>query len=185
MAGEKVTKPGRHAGRPTTLGTLRRGIGLKVAEVAKRAGLPISVASRLDAGIDEAVSIAAVRRYAEALGGDLEVYVKIGERGLWRLRLDVSDVSGCAGDPSGDTGGVAAKKSAAKAAAGKVSTVKKAVKAPPKRGRPARADGAATEAILFRVTRTEYAELQAVAAAAGKPLATFVRDLALSVTEKR
>lgn len=62
---------------------------------------------------------------------------------------------------------------------------KKAAKKAPKKGRPPRSTaGAATIAILFRVTVEEHAALVTAAAAAGKSLAAFSRDAALSVTER-
>lgn len=45
----------------------------------------------------------------------------------------------------------------------------------PRRGRPPRADKAATERIEIRVTRLERAEWQAAAARAGVPLSEFIR----------
>lgn len=61
---------------------------------------------------------------------------------------------------------------------------RKPTKKAPRKGRPPRStEGAATVAVMFRVTAAEHAAL--LAAAGEKPLATFVRDLALSSTKTR
>ena len=88
------------------------------------------------------------------------------------------DVSACVGDHSGDTGRVAVKKSAAKKTVKKPTAKKAAVKNVG--GRPARAGKAATTGLFIRLTEAEREALAAGARKAGKPLAAFVRDAAVS-----
>lgn len=55
---------------------------------------------------------------------------------------------------------------------------------PKKLGRPPRGSEAADVRVLVRLTTKEHASLEAAAKRAGKPLATFVREAALSTAEK-
>jgi len=65
-----------------TLRELRQGLELTQQQVAERADMTQSELSRLESRTDHRVST--LRRYVEALGGELEISVVVGKR---RLKL--------------------------------------------------------------------------------------------------
>lgn len=68
-----------------TLRELRQGLELTQQEVADRADMTQSELSRLESRADHRIST--LRRYVEALGGELEIAVVVGKR-----RLKLTDV---------------------------------------------------------------------------------------------
>ena len=81
-----VVRPGRHAGRPTTLATLRKGAGITQADVAERSGMSQPYVSKLEADEGLDVLLSTLRKYVEALGAELEIRVVKGE-GSWRVKV--------------------------------------------------------------------------------------------------
>lgn len=65
-----------------TLRELRQGLDLTQQQVAERADMTQSELSRLESRTDHRIST--LRRYVEALGGELEISVTLGKR---RLKL--------------------------------------------------------------------------------------------------
>lgn len=79
-ASERVTKRVKQELAALTLRELRQDLELTQQQVAERADMTQSELSRLEGRSDLRVST--LRRYIEALGGELEISVTLGKRKL-------------------------------------------------------------------------------------------------------
>jgi predicted transcriptional regulator len=82
---ERVRQRAQTQLREQTLRELRLGLELTQQEVADRASMTQSELSRLESRADHRVST--LRRYVEALGGELEIAVLVGKQ-----RVKLTDV---------------------------------------------------------------------------------------------
>jgi hypothetical protein len=81
-AAARATSRAREEIRELTLRELRQGLDLTQAELADAASMTQSELSRLESRADHRIST--LRRYVEALGGEIEITAIIGKR---RVRL--------------------------------------------------------------------------------------------------
>jgi predicted transcriptional regulator len=79
---ERVSRRAEAEIHQLTLKELRKGLDLTQAELAQAADMTQSELSRLESRADHRVS--SLRRYVEALGGEIEITAIIGKR---RVRL--------------------------------------------------------------------------------------------------
>ena len=79
---ERVSKRAESELQALTLRELRRGLELTQQQVADRADMTQSELSRLESRADHRIST--LRRYVEAMGGELEIAVVVGKR---RIKL--------------------------------------------------------------------------------------------------
>ena len=70
--------------RAYRLAELRRELGFNQASLARRLGISQSRVSRIERGDLDHTEIATLRAFTEALGGELEITVRLGDE---RLRL--------------------------------------------------------------------------------------------------
>jgi predicted transcriptional regulator len=84
-AAERVTLRARETVRELTLRELRQDLNLTQTELARAASMTQSELSRLESRGDHRVST--LRRYVEALGGEIEITAVIGTR-----RVKLTDV---------------------------------------------------------------------------------------------
>ena len=84
-ADARVSERARSELEALTLRELRQGLALTQQQVAERADMTQSELSRLESRADHRIST--LRRYVEALGGELEIAVVVGKR-----RLKLTDV---------------------------------------------------------------------------------------------
>jgi hypothetical protein len=85
QAVERVASRAREQARELTLKELRQGLDLTQAAVALAADMTQSELSRLESRADHRVS--SLRRYIEALGGEIEITAVVGGR-----RVKLTDV---------------------------------------------------------------------------------------------
>jgi predicted transcriptional regulator len=81
----RVTSRARGEARELTLKELRQGLDVTQAELADAARMTQSELSRLESRADHRIST--LRRYVEALGGEIEITAIIGNR-----RVKLTDV---------------------------------------------------------------------------------------------
>ena len=79
---ERVSKRAEAELQALTLRELRQGLELTQQQVADRADMTQSELSRLESRADHRIST--LRRYVEAMGGELEIAVLVGKR---RIKL--------------------------------------------------------------------------------------------------
>ena len=84
-AAARVASRARDEVRAITLKELRQGLEVTQAELAEAAEMTQSELSRMESRLDHRVS--SLRRYLQALGGDIEVTAVIGNR-----RVKLTDV---------------------------------------------------------------------------------------------
>lgn len=65
--------------RAFRLGEVRKAYDLKQEDVAKRLNVSQSRVSRIERGDLDTAQISTLRAYAQALGGDLEINVRVGD----------------------------------------------------------------------------------------------------------
>jgi ribosome-binding protein aMBF1 (putative translation factor) len=68
--------------RAYRLAEVRRATGLNQEELAQRLGISQSRISRIEHGDLERTELATLRAFVQALGGDLEITVKLGDERL-------------------------------------------------------------------------------------------------------
>lgn len=81
----RVTSRAREEIQEVTLRELRQGLDLTQAELADAASMTQSELSRLESRADHRIST--LRRYVEALGGEIEITAIVGKR-----RVKLTDV---------------------------------------------------------------------------------------------
>jgi predicted transcriptional regulator len=82
---ERVTKRAEAELQELTLRELRQGLAFTQQQVADRADMTQSELSRLESRSDHRIST--LRRYVEAMGGELEIAVRVGKR-----RIKLTDI---------------------------------------------------------------------------------------------
>lgn len=82
---DRVARRSEEQVREVTLKELRKGLALTQAELAVAADMTQSELSRLESRADHRVS--SLRRYVEALGGEIEIVAIVGNR-----RVKLTDV---------------------------------------------------------------------------------------------
>jgi transcriptional regulator with XRE-family HTH domain len=80
----RIKGRGLGVGKKIGIGSLRVATGLTQVDMAERMGMDQSQVSKIEAGEDHRVST--LRRYAEALGGELDIGIVLGAR-RYRIAL--------------------------------------------------------------------------------------------------
>lgn len=65
--------------RAFKLGEVRKAYDLKQEDIAKRLKVSQSRVSRIERGDIDTAQVSTLRAYAQALGGDLEISVRVGD----------------------------------------------------------------------------------------------------------